>query len=649
MDGTPLTAELIVDGRVPQAVALSPDGRWVAYVVAPAGRAGDHPVSEVWVAATDGTEPPRRLTSGEAHDAAPRWAADSRLIYFLSDRAGRGTAQVHRIALGDGVVEALTSWSGGVSGHLPLAAPDLVAVIAADEPSAEDVRRATERDDARVWGERVRPDRLRLLDVGSGQIRTPDGFGDRHVVEVTQRPGDGMLAVLSWSSPEVDPGAIEPALHLLDPAGGPARDLGPAAADASSPVWWSAADGWHLAYLATTPPLLAGGQAVLDVAVPVSGPAGEHRNLTAGATVCPVALVQAGTGPPLVLVADGLDTAIHRLDPAGSRPVEVSRIDGHAKWLTTNRHGDALAAVVSTAYEPRNVHAGPAHGPLTRLTDLRPELRGIRWGRQHRLSYQAPDGLALDGLLILPAGRSRDDGPFPLVTLVHGGPYDRHADRLMLDWDPSGQWLATAGYAVFLPNPRGSAGRGHDFAVRVAGAVGLQEWTDISAGIDLLVAGGVADPDRLGIGGWSHGGFMAAWAVGQTGRFKAAVMGAGISDWGMLAATGELGRFESALGGSSGWEGPGPHHHDRLSPISYAAGVRTPVLILHGENDTNVPVSQAEFYHRALRRFAVEHEYVVYPREPHALRERHHQRDVLRRTRAWFDRWLGPAHDRASI
>jgi predicted esterase len=119
------------------------------------------------------------------------------------------------------------------------------------------------------------------------------------------------------------------------------------------------------------------------------------------------------------------------------------------------------------------------------------------------------------------------------------------------------------------------------------------------------------------------------------------VMGAGISDWGMLAATGEEGPFESALCGSSGWEGPGPHPHDRLSPISYASKVRTPVLILHGENDTNVPVSQAEFFHRALRRFGVEHQYVVYPREGHSVRERNHQLDVLRRTRAWFDRWLG--------
>jgi dipeptidyl aminopeptidase/acylaminoacyl peptidase len=201
---------------------------------------------------------------------------------------------------------------------------------------------------------------------------------------------------------------------------------------------------------------------------------------------------------------------------------------------------------------------------------------------------------------------------------------------------------------VFLPNPRGGRGHGHAFAARVAGAVGVDEWTDVLTGIDMLIADGVADPDRLGIGGCSHGGFVAAWAVGQTDRFEAAPMGAGISDWGMLAATGEEGPFEAALGGSTGWEGTGPHHHDRLSPISFASKIRTPVLILHGENDTNVPIAQAEFFHRALRRFGAEHEYVVYPRENHSIRERNHQLDLLRRTREWFGRWLMPPADAPS-
>ena len=320
-------------------------------------------------------------------------------------------------------------------------------------------------------------------------------------------------------------------------------------------------------------------------------------------------------------------------------------MDGLVDSLTVSRSGE-VAALATTSYEPKDVHAGPPGGPLIRVSDTSPELRRIRWGTQERLSCQASDGLGLDGLLILPAGKSRADGPFPLITWVHGGPYDRYADQLMLPPHSPGQWLATAGYAVFLPNPRGGQGHGHDFAVAVAGSVGGGEWTDILTGIDRLIADGVADSGRLGIGGGSHGGFMTAWAIGQTDRFKAALMTAGISDWGMLVATGEAGTLEAELGGSCGWEGPGPHLHDQISPISFASKVRTPVLIVHGEDDTNVPLGQAIYFHRALSRFGAEHEFVIYPREGHGFVERNHQLDLLRRTRAWFDRWLrNPASD----
>ncbi|AWS42515.1 S9 family peptidase [Streptosporangium sp. 'caverna'] len=645
-----LTAELIVDGAVPLRPVISPDGRWVAYAVTPTGMREKHPVSALWVAAADGSSPPRKLTAGTANDSAPRWTPDSGSLLFTSDRMEPGTSQLHRISLDGGEAEALTTWKSGISDHLPLGDAHRIAVIAADEPTAEDERRRIERDDAKVWGERVAYDRLRLLDLGTGELRVVDGLGDRHVVEVAQRPDGGPLAVISWACPELDSSASAAALHVVDPATGAVYDLGRIAWQACSPTWWNVHDVWHVAYLAVTPPGTVGGLAVFDVTVPAGDTAGEHRNLTAGMAVCPTDLAQVADGPPLALFADGLDTAIYRLDPEAQRFERVSTRDGGVDSLTVSRSGEVVAALASTAYEPMDVHAGPPAGPLIRLSDTRPELRRIRWGTQERLSYKAGDGLDLDGLLILPAGKRRQDGPFPLVTLVHGGPDDRHTDEFNGRSFPPGQWLATAGYAVFLPNPRGGWGHGHAFAAAVAGKVGMEEWTDITDGIDLLIAEGVADPDRLGIGGASHGGFMAAWAIGQTDRFKAALMDAGISDWGMLVATGEQATWEVELGGSAGWEGPGPHRHDRLSPISFASKINTPVLILHGENDTSVPLSQSIFFHRALRHFGVEHEFVVYPREGHSFRERNHRVDLLRRTRAWFDRWLGaPASDQTQI
>jgi dipeptidyl aminopeptidase/acylaminoacyl peptidase len=639
-DSAELTAELIVDSDVPRTPVISPDGRWVAYAVSPVGRPAGRALAALWLAAADGSSPPRRLTDGTAVDDALAWAPDSASLWFRSDRGG--SAQLHRIGPDGGGPEALTGWAGGITSAVPLAGGRLAAVIAADEPTAAARRAIAERDDPIVWDQRVPPDRLRLLDLDTGEWRVVAGLGDRHVVEAVQRPDGGPLAVISWACPEIDPGEVTNELHLVDPVTGSVRDLGRAGTEARTLAWWRDGGPWHLAYLGMPGP--NGGRAVLDLTppgdLPRPGDLARHANLTDGMTVCPVALAMVADGPPLALFADGLDSAIYRLDPArpGFRP--LSARPGWAGALTASWSGELVALLASTWPEPAEVHAGPPGGPLRRLSDTAPALRRIRWGTQERLAYRAADGLGLDGLLILPPGRSRADGPFPLVTLVHGGPYDRYADQLLLNPHAPGQWLAAAGYAVFLPNPRGGLGHGRAFAAAATGTIGTGDWTDISTGIDVLVASGVADPGRLGISGWSHGGFMAAWAVGQTDRFRAAIMGAGISDWGMLVATGEAGAREAELGGSCGWEGPGPHPHDQISPVSYAARVRTPVLIQHGEDDTNVPLGQAIYFHRALRRLGAEHEFIVYPREGHGVAERAHQLDVLHRNRAWFDRWL---------
>jgi dipeptidyl aminopeptidase/acylaminoacyl peptidase len=628
-----LTAELLAGAAVPQDPVVSPNGRLVAYVVSTRDGNRDR-LRTLWVAPADASSPPRTLTRGPGLTGAPRWAPDSGSLVVIAD------GEVHRIGLDGGEPTVLTSWRGDVVGQLPLADGRL-AVIATDEPDAADERRKADGDDALVWGQDL-PNRLLLLDPAGPALRPVRGLGSRHVVQAVQRPDGGPLAVISWACPADEPGAFTAVLHLVDPDTGKTRELGPVGLDARSPAWWHDGGHWHVAYLAVTPPGPVGGEAVFDIPAAADDDAtvAEPRNLTAGLDVSPAELAQVTGGPPLALFAVGLDTALYRLDPGSQRFRHLSTRPGHLDALTASSDGETIAVLGSTAYEPRDVYTGPPGGPLARVSDTRPEARRIRWGTQERLSYQAPDGLALDGLLILPPGRSRADGPLPLITLVHGGPYGRYADQFMGNWWTPGQWLAAAGYAVFLPNPRGSQGHGHEFAAMVSGAVGTDEWTDLLHGIDVLIADGVADPDRLGIGGWSHGGFMAAWAVGQTDRFKAALMGAGISDWGMQVGVGELGMQEAGLGGSCGWESPGPLRHHQLSPISYASQARTPVLIVHGQDDTNVPVGQAVYFHRALSRYGVEHELVIYPREGHNITERQHQIDLLRRTRAWFARWL---------
>ena len=636
-----LTSALIVDGAVADDPVISPDGRWVAWTTSSAGEPGPQ-VSELWLAPVGWAGAPVSVTGGGVR--LPRWSPDSAWLFCVADDGLRRLRVTADGPAAEG--ETVLCWRGEISGLAPLVGGELVAVVAGDELTDDDERRRAERDDAMVWSERALRQhwlwhRLRLLDLASGKFSVVTELAGRHVTAVAQRPDGGPLAVMSWDCPQYEPGVFTSRLHIVSLDDGTVTDLGRLGLEARSPTWWQGADGWHVAWLEIVPP--GEGTAVLDITVSADGTAsGGPQNLTVGKTSCPDELVQVTGGSPVALFAEGLDTALYRLDPAGPSFQRVTGMDGRVAALSASEGATAIAVLASTAYAPSDVSAGPPDG-LIRISDTRPELLGIAWGTQERLSWRASDGLDLDGLLILPPGRSRADGPFPLVMTIHGGPYGRWADELMLSWGSWGQWLAAAGFAVFCPNPRGGQGHGAAFAAMVDRAVGRGEWTDILAGLDVLVAEGVADPARLGIAGWSHGGFMAAWAATQTGRFRAAVMGAGVADWAMQVGVGEYGRMEASLGGSFGWEGPGPHLHDQLSPISYAAQVTAPVLILHGENDTNVPVGQALYFHRALTQFGIEHELVIYPRENHSFTERSHQIDVLERIRTWFTRWLGDA------
>ncbi|MDP9370199.1 MAG: S9 family peptidase [Chloroflexota bacterium] len=632
---TKLTAEMVVDGLVPRDVRMNPDGRVVAFVVAPVGQRDEHPASAIWLAPTDGATAAHRLTLGTTEDRAPRWSPDGTWLVFLSDRRERGKAQLHQLPLAGGEAEALTDWPSGIAEAVPLPDGRTVALLAVDPRSEEEERRERERDDAEVFGERWPCHRLRLLDLATREVRTVEALGNRHVAEVAPSPDGTRLAVLTWPTPELEASLRHVELHMVDAMEGEVHFVCPLPTGGSGLAW---VRDDRLSYLAHLAPDWRGGSAVFAVDLPDRSPHPVAVDLAG----CPIDLCSGPHGESLVLVAEGLDTWTGQLEPSGGGIRRLAHLPGEAWNLSASADGRTVALIRSTSEDPANVWAGSPAGKLVRLTDLRRELRQVAWGRQERLAWTAPDGRGIDGLLLLPPEATRADGPFPLVTLVHGGPYGRFADGFQLDWSPSGQWLATAGYAVLLPNPRGGLGHGHAFADQVAGTVGEGDWGDIQAGIDVLIEDGVADPDRLGIGGWSQGGFMTAWAVGQTDRFKVAVMGAGVSDWGMMVAESDLPHFEAMLGGSTGWEGPGPHRHGGLSPISFVGRVRTPVLVLHGAADERVPVSQGRFFARGLREHGVPHELVVYPREPHEIHERNHQLDLLRRTRAWITRWLGP-------
>ncbi|HZT96174.1 MAG TPA: prolyl oligopeptidase family serine peptidase, partial [Chloroflexota bacterium] len=231
-------------------------------------------------------------------------------------------------------------------------------------------------------------------------------------------------------------------------------------------------------------------------------------------------------------------------------------------------------------------------------------------------------------------------GPYSTVLAIHGGPASAFSDRFMGNWHDWAQLLAAAGFAVLMPNPRGSTGRGAAFTEANFRDLGGAELEDNLAGLDYLIKRGTVDPDRLAVAGWSHGGYMTAWTVTQTNRFKAAVMGAGLSNLVSDQGTNDIPVFNLDYF----YDSYGALYRDpallwERSPLKHVARVTTPTLILHGEKDERVSVSQGREFYQALRSLGVPCEMVVYPREPHGLREREHQLDLQRRIVAWLKRY----------
>jgi dipeptidyl aminopeptidase/acylaminoacyl peptidase len=645
---TELTPELIADLTTPQDLQISPDGKQIVYTLRSLSKKEENATSSLWMAATDGSRPARQFTSDDAENDHPRWSPDGSQIAFLSDRAKPGTAQLYSIAVDGGEARPLTptdnkkpvghfAWSPG-GGQ--------IAFISADEPSEEDERREKERDDARVYGERRPYGRLRLLSLATHEITTLVS-GDRHIADVVWHPNGTELAYVVWQTPDLESLGHEVLIERVSLAGDEPHVVCRIPNGIGSLTWSS--DGQTLLFIGSISGKMQASNAVY--AVPVQG--GEPRHLAFGETNCAADLRPLQQDQHIAACFwEGLETKFCVLNTATGSTTALFPVSkgqyiaaSYPGWDVRFLHDHMVLAITQCPdHELWNVWAGRSENGvevsvLKRVSSHQEAFAGLTFGSQEAFYWSAPDGLELDGILVRPPDAPADQ-PMSTVVLVHGGPYGRWGRDCHLRWGDWAQWLALAGYVVLMPNPRGGLGHGDQFAAAARGDVGGADYADVMAAVDAAVERGIADPDRLGIGGWSQGGFMTAWAVTQTDRFKAGIMGAGVSDWGMMVMTSDVPDFERELGGSAPWEGPGPHLHAKLSPISFAHRVKTPLLILHGENDARVPLSQAVGFHRALREHQVPTEFVIYPREPHGISERAHQIDLLRRVRSWYDRWL---------
>ena len=644
---TRFTPEVALAHPVVADAALSPDGELIAFTVAASARPSgpDRPAfapSAIHAVPAAGGET-RRLTFGRS-DSTPRWSPDGRWLAFLSDREKDGLRQVHLLPRDGGEAQQLTH----VTGAIPIAGgrsldplawfPDgrRLAFLMADAPDEEQTAREQAGDDAIVFEERPRFARLWAADIATGKLEAISP-ANLQIWEFTLS-GDGTRVGAIASDLPYEWDWYQARVVAFDVGGAELGTLHRSWRQVAKPRW--SADGRTLAFLTSN--LSDRGIDAGEVRV-VRDDGRDHDEGDA----LPLGDADGVTDINAGFLPDGRLLTVSNVH-GGSGVSVIDPETGARSWLSSDEHSTnavsratlldgsvRFAAIIDDLDHPPEVHVGETVGDTIawrRLTMLHAPWRDVEIGESREVRWTGDDALPMQGYLHLPPGH--DGGALPLVTVVHGGP----TGCVRFEYEYGARWirvLADAGLAVFVPNYRGSTGWGLAFAEANIGDMGGADFRDIIRGIDHLVAQGIADPERLGIAGWSYGGFMTAWAIGQTQRFKAAMAGASIVDWRSFHGRSYLHTWDRLHYGGSDPYDPASHH-TRFSPLTHIRNATTPTLILHGEQDWDVPVEQAYILHRALRDLGVEAQLVVYPREPHGLTEYAHRLDMLTRLRDWF-------------
>jgi dipeptidyl aminopeptidase/acylaminoacyl peptidase len=617
----------------------SPDGRWVAFTGSLWEKLEGGPKARICLVPLGQEGGARAVSSGPEHDAGPRWSPDARRLSFVSDRREKGRMQLYVLSVdGLGEAEALPEIDGTIEEHGW--SPDgsrilvLAAGLHADSAGAEgsgalesekDLPEWTPRVDS--WEDRQVRRRLWLVDVASGEVRalTRD---DLNVWEADWCGAGNVVAVASD-----DPGESSwytAPLVLIDTETGEDRVI--AKSDVQFGYAVGAPDGSRVAAIeapCSDRQLVSGRAIVVDVE------SGASRVVEFN----DADITWLGWRPDGRLAYAGLrrgDTAFGHIDPGtGERTEAWSTEEGVGAWAPYAAVlGTDGFAFVRQGFD-RPLEVAVVEGGVDRtLASFRHEghdhARSVV-GRAERVTWTAPDGLEIDGFLLAPAG----DGPHPLILQIHGGPVWSYQEWFPR---PSLAWLVSRGYAVLMPNPRGSTGRGRAFLEAVIGDMGGEDARDDLAGVDALIERGDVDPERIGVTGGSYGGYMSCWLPVLDQRFKAAVAISPVTDYYSQHWNSNIGAWDSWFLG--GRPEDGAEQYRERSPVFFADRVTTPTLLTAGTEDRCTPAGQAMEFYRALHARGVPVEVAIYPGEGHGVRKFPAYLDLTTRTTAWFERFM---------
>ncbi len=626
----PMTFEDVLAVKNLSDTQVSPDGRWVAYVLTQADMKEDAADADLWLASTSGGEPVR-LTTSKKNDTQPRWSPDGKRLAFISAREEK--AQIFLISPFGGEAEKLTESKSGVLSFQWSPDGKRIAYVAQQEPTPEEEKRLKDKDDAQVVDKNFKFTRVSVIDL---QTKKASELvkGDFAAGDPQWSPDGRSIAYTTTPTPKADDGSLTD-IWVVDVDSGKQRRLVNNDGPDSSPRW--SPDGRWIAFLTRDATHGQLGQSKLAV---VSSEGGTPHELA------PAFKSQAG---PATWSADGKDLYFNASVRTGNQLFSVPASGGEARQLSNmtgvmsqasfSKDRRTIAFTRSDVQNPPEVYVATSlalSGPV-KLSDHNAQVRELALGASEVVRWKSKDGMEVEGLVIYPVGYDRTRR-YPTVALIHGGPSGVWTESFPASWSNFGHVWAGKGWVAFYPNVRGSSAYGEKFLLANVRDWGGGDYEDIQSGLDNLVAKGVADPDRLAQSGWSYGGYMTAWTLTQTTRFKAVMVGAGLTNMYSMYSTNDLQRVLEGYFGGEPWNDT--EFYWRKSAMAFIKKANTPTLILHGAADTRVPVGQAQELYMGLRKNSVPVELVFFPREPHGLQEPRHQLDKMRREYAWFSKYV---------
>ena len=619
--------------------ALSPDGRRVAYTVREANWDEDTFEREIWLADVESGET-HQLTRGAKSSWAPAFSPNGEWLAFLSDREEK--PQVFLIRPNRGEALRLTAAEQGVESFAWAGDGKLIGYLAEDPPSPAIKQREERFGKLEVVDEDLSFTHLHVIDVGK---------------RVSRRLTEGPFTVSSfdWSPDGVeivfehrrspDPTDAESAdLSVVHVARGTVRPLVTREGPDTDPVF--SPDGSRVAFNA---PRVAAFSYYTNLEIAVVPAAGGPVEVWSQGFDEDAGLLDWGPAGVYFDAAVGTARSLCRLDPASHQVEHLApEADRVGQEFAFDAGFSHVAYVGSDAAQYPEIEVAPLGFPGTgkRLSDMWKQLTAFRLPQGEVISWASRDGTPIEGVLYRPADLTPGERR-PLVVVVHGGPAstarpERPATRYAY---PIDLWLSR-GALVLLPNYRGSAGYGERFRSLNVRHLGLGDAEDVLSGIDLLVSHGLVDGSRVGVAGWSQGGYIAAFLAAHDGaRFQAASVGAGISDWLTYYVNTDIHPFTLQYLKANPWDDP--EIYRKTSPITYVSSSSPPTLIQHGEKDRRVPLPNAFELYQALRDHGVTTRLVVYEGFGHGLDKPKAQRAALQHNLDWFDRHLFGIDDEA--